>query len=63
MNTPYYYREMGSRDKKTGKLPYYRVKVIDQKVVDCNCKAREFRPFSPCKHMKNLQSKNSILIL
>jgi len=63
MNKPYYYREMGSRNKKTGKLSYYRVKVIDQQVVDCTCKAREFRPFSPCKHMKNLQSKNSILVL
>lgn len=63
MNQPYYYREMGSRNKKTGKLPWYRVKVIDQKVVDCNCMAREFRPHTPCKHMKNLQSKNSILVL
>lgn len=60
---PYYYREMGSRDKKTGKLPYYRVKVVDFKVVDCTCKAREFRPHSPCKHMKSLQSKNQILSL
>jgi len=60
---PYYYREMGSRNKKTGKLAYYRVKVVDHKVVDCTCKAREFRPYSPCKHMKNLQSKNSILSL
>lgn len=63
MNEPYYYREMGSRNKKTGKLPWYRVKVIDQKVVDCTCDARTFRRFQPCKHMKNLQSKNSILTL
>jgi hypothetical protein len=63
MNEPYYYREMGSRNKKTGKLSYYRVKVIDRKVVDCNCMAREFRPYTPCKHMKSLQSKNSILVL
>lgn len=59
----WYYREMGSRNKKTGKLSYYRVKVTDHKIVDCECQARQFRPHSPCKHMKNLQSKNSILAL
>lgn len=63
MNQTYYYREMGSRNKKTGKLSYYRVKVIDQQVVDCTCMAREFRAHTPCKHMKNLQNKNSILVL
>ena len=62
-NTSWYYKEMGTRNKKTGKLPMYRVKVTDHKIVDCTCKAREFRKFSPCKHMKNLQSKNSILSL
>jgi hypothetical protein len=59
----WYYREMGSRNKKTGKLPMYRVKVTDWKIVDCECHARQFRPHSPCKHMKSLQSKNSILSL
>ena len=59
----WYYREMGSRYKKTGKLSYYRVKDSDHKIVDCECHARQFRPHSPCKHMKNLQSKNSILAL
>lgn len=59
----WYYREMGSRNKKTGKLSYYRVKVTEHKIVDCECHARQFRPHSTCKHMKNLQSKNSILIL
>lgn len=63
MENSWYYGEMGTRNKKTGKLPMYRVKVTDHKIVDCNCKAREFRRYSPCKHMKNLQSKNSILIL
>lgn len=53
----WYYREMGSRNKKTGKLTYYNVKVTDYKIVDCECKAREFRPYSPCKHMKNLHKK------
>lgn len=55
--TSWYYREMGSRNKKTGKLNYYNVKVTDYKIVDCNCMAREFRPYSPCKHMKRLHEK------
>jgi hypothetical protein len=59
----WYYREMGSRNKKTGKLSMYRVKVTNHKIVDCECHARQFRPHSPCKHMKSLQSKNSILVL
>ena len=53
----WYYKEMGSRDKKTGKLKYYRVKVTDYKIVDCDCPAREFRSYSPCKHMKRLHEK------
>jgi hypothetical protein len=57
------YTEMGSRDKKTGKLKYYQVTVEDWKIVDCKCEARGFRRFSPCKHMKNLQSKLSHLKL
>ena len=55
--TSWYYREMGSRSKKTGKLSYYNVKVTDYKIVDCECKAREFRSYSPCKHMKRLHEK------
>ena len=51
------YREMGSRNKKTGKLSYYDVTVTDWKIVDCECKAREFRKFTPCKHMKRLNQK------
>jgi hypothetical protein len=50
------YREMGSRDKK-GKLAYYRVTVEDWKIVDCQCKAREFHRHTPCKHMKRLNEK------
>jgi hypothetical protein len=53
----WYYKEMGSRNKKTGKLSYYRVKVTDWKIVDCDCKAREFNRYSPCKHMKRLHEK------
>lgn len=50
------YKEMGSRDKK-GKLSYYRVTVEDWKITDCECKAREFRRYTPCKHMKRLNEK------
>jgi len=61
--TSWYYSEMGSRNKKSGKLAYYTVKVTDYKIVDCECKAREFRPYSPCKHMKRLQEKANHLKL
>jgi len=57
--TSWYYNEMGSRDKKTGKLKHYKVKVTDYKIVDCDCKAREFRRHSPCKHMKRLSEKTT----
>jgi hypothetical protein len=53
----WYYREMGSRNKKTGKLSYYRVTVQDWKIIDCECKAREFHKYSPCKHMKSIHEK------
>jgi len=48
---------MGSRNKKTGKLSYYNVKVTDYHISDCGCKAREFRAHTPCKHMKRLHEK------
>ena len=51
------YREMGSRNKKTGKLSYYNVTVVDFKISDCECAAREFRMYIPCKHMKRLKEK------
>ena len=57
MTNSWYYTEMGSRNKKTGKLSYYQVRVTDYKIDDCNCKAREFRSYSPFKHMKRLQEK------
>lgn len=47
------YREMGSRDKK-GKLKYYKVTVEDWKITNCECPAREFRRYTPCKHMKQI---------
>jgi len=48
---------MGSRNKKTGKLSYYQVRVTDYKIDDCECPARQFRSYSPCKHMKRLNEK------
>jgi hypothetical protein len=62
-NMRWNYTEMGSRDKKTGKLKYYQVTVEDWKIIDCKCEARSFRRFSPCKHMTNLQTKLSHLTL
>ena len=56
MSKSWYYREMGSRNEK-GKLSYYRVRVTNYKIDDCECKARQFRPYSPCKHMKRLNEK------
>lgn len=53
----WFYSEMGSRDKKTGKLKYYKVWVEDWKIVDCSCEARMFRRFSPCKHMISINKK------
>ncbi len=52
---------MGSRNKKTQKLSYYNVRVTDYKIDDCECMARQFRPHSPCKHMKRLKEKLSHL--
>ena len=57
INMTWKYREMGSRNKKTGKLSYYDVTVTDWKIVGCECKGREFRKFTPCKHMKRLNEK------
>lgn len=53
----WFYKEMGSRDKKTGKLKYYKVKVKDWKITDCNCDGRSFRRHQPCKHMKSINQK------
>ena len=53
---------MGSRDKK-GKLKYYNVTVEDYKIINCECPAREFRRYTPCKHMKRLHEKCSHLAI
>ena len=34
---------MGSRNKKTGKLSYYQVRVTDYVIDDCEC-IKRFRP-------------------
>ena len=57
MNWKHKYSEMGSRNKKTGKLSYYNVRVTNYRIDDCECPARQFRSYSPCKHMKRLQEK------
>lgn len=51
------YKEMGSRNKKTGKLSYYTVTVTDFKITKCDCPAREFSRYTACKHMKRLNEK------
>ena len=51
MNT-YIYKVMGSINKKSGETPWYHVKLRDGKLIDCDCPARGFRKYSPCKHMK-----------
>ena len=48
---------MGSRNKKTGRLKYYKVSVEDWKIVGCTCEAREFRRYTPCKHMISINKK------
>lgn len=53
----YIYRAMGSINKKTGKIPYYDVKLRGGKIIDCGCPARDFRKHSPCKHMKLLSER------
>lgn len=52
------YLEMGSRNKKTGKLSYYVVKRdVATGKCKCECPAQEFRPWSDCKHIKRLKEK------
>ena len=55
------YSEMGSRNKKTGKLNYYVVTRTHNKGVDsftCSCPATMYRPYlTACKHIKRLKEK------
>jgi len=54
------YSEMGSRDKKTGKLKYYNVVRTNTNSFTCECPAAMYRPFSECKHTKRLRQKLGI---
>ena len=51
------YSEMGSRDKKTGRLNYYNVVRTHNDHFSCACPAAEFRRFQECKHVKRLKQK------
>ena len=55
------YSEMGSRNKKTGKLNYYTVTRTHNNGVDsfkCSCPATDYRPYLvACKHIKRLKEK------
>ena len=40
------YSEMGSRDKKTGKLKYYTVtRNVLENTFECRCPATDYRPW------------------
>ena len=55
------FSEMGSRNKKTGKLKYYVVTRTHNNGVDsfkCSCPATMYRPYlTACKHIKRLKEK------
>ena len=55
------YREMGSRDKKTGKLKHYTItRHLIKNTWDCECPAAQFRRFQECKHVKKLKHKLAV---
>ena len=55
------FSEMGSRNKKTGKLNNYIVTRTHNNGVDsfkCSCPATDYRPWlAACKHIKRLKEK------
>jgi len=53
----WFYIERGSFDKKIGKSKEYHVQVKNFVITDCDCPARSFRRFEPCKHMKKVQER------
>ena len=61
MNWTQKFSEMGSRNKKTGKLNYYVVTRTHNNGVDsftCSCPATDYRPWlQACKHIKRLKEK------
>ena len=61
MNWTQKYSEMGSRNKKTGKLNHYIVTRSHNNGVDsftCSRPATDYRPWlQACKHIKRLKEK------
>jgi len=56
------YREMGTRNKKTGRIPYYKVeRHMNTEQWYCSCPAAEFRRHTECKHVKHLKHKLRLL--
>ena len=57
------YEEMGSRNKKTGKLNNYvvtRTHKNGNESFECSCPATLYRPWlQACKHIKRLKEKTS----
>ena len=55
------FSEMGSRNKKTGKLKYYvvtRTHKNGNETFKCSCPATSYRPYLvACKHIKRLKEK------
>ena len=52
------YSEMGSRDKKTGKLKHYTVtRHLIKNTFTCECPSGTYRPYQECKHVKRLKEK------
>ena len=53
------YSEIGSRDKKTGKLKYYTVtRNVLENTFECSCPATDYRPWlKECKHIRRLKEK------
>jgi hypothetical protein len=61
-STQYYTYNVFGTPKK-GRIPKYKVKLRvnhdknERVLVSCDCKAREFRPYAPCKHMKLINER------
>ena len=52
------YREMGTPNRKTGRIPYYKVqRHMITNDWSCTCPAAEFSRHSECKHVKHLKHK------
>lgn len=49
------YRQMGSRNKKTGKLSYYTVTSEDHKKFKCECLGFQYRSYKDCRHITRLK--------